>query len=294
MEETFGQRLSRIRKEKGLTQEDIAKKIIISPQAVSKWENDISSPDILVLSSLADILGVSVDELLGRSVSSESGESNSNEREQPESNNREEKQEEAAEEVEQDVVDDKKKKKTHVDIGHGGIHVYDEDEEVHIDSHGIRVTDRDGNSKIKDIKKENQIFWISQGSLFGLAAIAYILLGLLWTDQTMGWKMGWILFLLPPVIFSIISAVRKRKFTEFVYPIFVTMVYLTLGFLGNYLGFEGWTVYWFLFITIPAFYLIFGPIDNYIHRHDHDTVIDNGYVSFSDDNDDDDDEEDKD
>ena len=42
LDETFGQRLSRIRKEKGLTQEDIAKRIVISPQAVSKWENDVS------------------------------------------------------------------------------------------------------------------------------------------------------------------------------------------------------------------------------------------------------------
>ena len=66
MKETFGQRLSRFRKAKGLTQEDVAKQITISPQAVSKWENDISSPDILELSTLADILGVSVNELLGR------------------------------------------------------------------------------------------------------------------------------------------------------------------------------------------------------------------------------------
>ena len=52
---------------------DIAKRIIISPQAVSKWENDLSSPDILVLSSLADILGVSVDELLGHESAGDTG-----------------------------------------------------------------------------------------------------------------------------------------------------------------------------------------------------------------------------
>lgn len=42
MKETFGQRFVRLRKEKGFTQEDIASKINISAQAVSKWENDIS------------------------------------------------------------------------------------------------------------------------------------------------------------------------------------------------------------------------------------------------------------
>ena len=37
MNETFGQRIQRLRKQKGLTQEDVAKRITISPQAVSKW-----------------------------------------------------------------------------------------------------------------------------------------------------------------------------------------------------------------------------------------------------------------
>lgn len=66
MNETFGQRFARLRKEKGLTQEDIAFKVNISAQAVSKWENDISLPDISILSELADLLDVTIDELLGR------------------------------------------------------------------------------------------------------------------------------------------------------------------------------------------------------------------------------------
>lgn len=65
MKETLGQRLSRLRKEKNLTQEDIANKVNISSQAVSKWENDLSSPDIDTLVRLANIFDVSLDELLG-------------------------------------------------------------------------------------------------------------------------------------------------------------------------------------------------------------------------------------
>ena len=38
--------------------------LLVSPQAVSKWENDISCPDISLLPKLAEILGISVDELL--------------------------------------------------------------------------------------------------------------------------------------------------------------------------------------------------------------------------------------
>lgn len=66
MNETFGKRFAHLRKEKGLTQDDIALKVNISPQAVSKWENDLSMPDISILVDLADILDVTLDELLGK------------------------------------------------------------------------------------------------------------------------------------------------------------------------------------------------------------------------------------
>ena len=66
MKETFGQRFQRLRKEAGLTQEEVAEKVGITPQGVSKWENDLSSPDINILVKLAEILGVSVEELLGK------------------------------------------------------------------------------------------------------------------------------------------------------------------------------------------------------------------------------------
>ena len=66
MQETFGQRLQRLRKNANLTQEDVATKLNITAQAVSKWENDVSAPDISVLVELSDILGVTLDELLGK------------------------------------------------------------------------------------------------------------------------------------------------------------------------------------------------------------------------------------
>ena len=66
MTETFGQRFSRFRKAKGFTQDDIANKVNVSSQAVSKWENDINMPDVGILLYLGDILGVTTDELLGK------------------------------------------------------------------------------------------------------------------------------------------------------------------------------------------------------------------------------------
>lgn len=64
MEMTLGKKIVQYRKEKGMTQEEMAEKLGVSSQAVSKWENDISCPDILLLAPLAKLLGVTVDELL--------------------------------------------------------------------------------------------------------------------------------------------------------------------------------------------------------------------------------------
>ena len=62
---TLGENISRLRREKGLTQEELAEKLSVSPQAVSKWENDISCPDIMLLPELAKIFEVTTDTLLG-------------------------------------------------------------------------------------------------------------------------------------------------------------------------------------------------------------------------------------
>ncbi len=68
--ETFGMRLGRIRKENNYTQETIANKLNVTAQAVSKWENDVTSPDIDTLIMLADIFNISIDELVGRASNS--------------------------------------------------------------------------------------------------------------------------------------------------------------------------------------------------------------------------------
>ena len=47
-----------------MTQEELAAKLAVSAQAVSKWENDITCPDVMTLPKLAEILGITVDELL--------------------------------------------------------------------------------------------------------------------------------------------------------------------------------------------------------------------------------------
>jgi len=65
---TLGDRIKYHRKRMGLTQEQLAERMGVSAQAVSKWEHNQSCPDITVLPSLAALFGISVDELLGNEV----------------------------------------------------------------------------------------------------------------------------------------------------------------------------------------------------------------------------------
>lgn len=61
---TLGKRIQGLRKQQGLTQEALSELMTVTPQAVSKWENDQSCPDIMALPRLAASLGVSIDVLL--------------------------------------------------------------------------------------------------------------------------------------------------------------------------------------------------------------------------------------
>ena len=66
MNDTLGTNIMRLRKEAGMTQEQLANALGISYQAVSKWENGVSCPDISTLPLLADLFSVSIDSLFGR------------------------------------------------------------------------------------------------------------------------------------------------------------------------------------------------------------------------------------
>ncbi len=69
MEQTLGKRIVQHRKRLGLTQDQLAEKLGVTAQAVSKWENDQSCPDITMLPKLAEIFGTTTDALLGSAPS---------------------------------------------------------------------------------------------------------------------------------------------------------------------------------------------------------------------------------
>lgn len=61
---TLGMKISECRKKKGMTQEELAVKFNVSAQAVSKWENDLSIPDVPILVEMSKFFHISLDELL--------------------------------------------------------------------------------------------------------------------------------------------------------------------------------------------------------------------------------------
>lgn len=64
MKKTLGMMISSLRKDKGMTQLELAEKMGVTDKAVSKWERDLSCPDINSIPKLAEILEISVDDLM--------------------------------------------------------------------------------------------------------------------------------------------------------------------------------------------------------------------------------------
>ena len=62
--EQLGARIAQLRRDQGLTQEMLAQRMGVSPQAVSKWERGLACPNPVWLDDLADVLGTSIDSLL--------------------------------------------------------------------------------------------------------------------------------------------------------------------------------------------------------------------------------------
>ena len=70
---TMGDVIAALRKEKGMTQKDLADQLNVTDKAVSKWERNIACPDTTLIPKLAEILGISIDELMAAKPVTSSG-----------------------------------------------------------------------------------------------------------------------------------------------------------------------------------------------------------------------------
>lgn len=270
-------KLQRLRKEKGLSQEELADKLGVSRQAVSKWERGEASPDTDNLILLAKLYGVSIDELL-RTDSDEI------------------KDDDPVHEEEKNDEEAKNGDKVH--IGFDGIHVEKNDGTyVHIDGFGIRVkengnkseTDKkdddpsdeefhqfadsqnknrtkgihvdgaDGtyvhidnsgihvNGKKKEPSKKARIIkGVFDGFIFLLCIVGYILIGSLCSL----WHPGWLIFFIPPILGSLYDAIMNKNASDFAFPVLIAGAYLYLGCVYSL-----WHPYWVIILLIPIYYI---------------------------------------
>lgn len=231
-------RLMQYRKKAGLSQEELADKLGVSRQAVSKWECAESSPDTDNLIALAKIYNISLDELING--------------------------EDGLKKEKKDGVNIhiKDKDGSEVKVEGVGIHLKDDEgNEVNIGSGGVEIVDKGEKKDIYFKKKKNRKLLVVEDIISSVTVlgviIAYLLLGFL----ANGWGQWWVLFFLITITPSIFPAIYYRKFTLFAYPMLVVMLYLALG-----VFFDLWHPWWVLFLTIPVYYGVLGPIDRLISR----------------------------
>lgn len=245
-------RLYEYRKNMGLTQEELAEKIGVSRQAVSKWERSEASPDTDNLIELSKVYGVTLDELL-------KGKEESAEEEAPETKEAEAESSEPEEAVHVHAESGSDK----VDIGFKGIHINSKDgTKVSIDKNGIFVsengeekvfTDEGGHIfKSQDIIEEEHEHHHNFWKLFPYPFItiaAYLALGFLVIPG--GWEYGWLVFLTIPLYYTLVDAIQKKNASHFAYPVLVVIAYLICG-----LFYGLWHPMWVLFLTVPLYYFI--------------------------------------
>ncbi len=230
MDMQTGLKLQKLRKERGLSQEELANQLNVSRQAVSKWERGEASPDTDNLILLSKLYNTSLDKLV------------------------------ANENNEKSAVPEKPKRKLRTDmvglitaitfpvtvtiylllgclwgLWHPGWIIFFTCFLVPSLAMAIR-------------KKKWNIFCFP---IFILAV--YLCLGFIWNL----WHHTWIIFLFIPIIPSLIFSIEKKKGVLFQYPILVVAIYLCLGFIWGL-----WHPAWIIFTTIPIYYIIFSYVDN--------------------------------
>lgn len=236
----IGDRLAGLRKAHGYSQEELADKIGVSRQAVSKWERTESSPDTDNLIALANLYGVSLDELVGINADVDTSYAS-------------EKKTDDEEFGDLDDLED----------------LEDDDNTIVLDLDGL--DDAKKNAKSRKVKGDKVGDTVA-GITAILATITYLVLGF---TTRRGWAIGWTLFILVPVFGSLAEAIVTRDAEDFAFPVLVAFTYL---FGGMHWGL--WHPYWIEFALIPVYYIIVELIKNAMGKNDDDDLDDEHIVKL--------------
>lgn len=294
-------RLLQLRKNHQFSQEELATKLNISRQAVSKWERAEASPDTDNLIELAKLYGITLDELLtGEKTQAEDQDAGEPAAAEPVP--QEAPPDAGATEAEQDYQYDwgthqpnrhgdwvSFKNGIHVrsvngdkvDVGFSGVHVEDHNgEKVHVGFDGIHISEGDGSKVHPGDYKHHEYDWDEQYKkqkpykfwyAFPFPLIA--LIGFFVVGFCGGWSWSWLLFLTIPLYYTTIAAIQKSNLMVFCYPALAVLIFFLLGFWGNL-----WHPGWIMFITIPFYYWLASALNpktkskpNYFDDNSHDT-----------------------
>ncbi|MBE6731095.1 MAG: helix-turn-helix domain-containing protein [Ruminococcaceae bacterium] len=217
-------RLLKYRKLHNLSQEKLAEQIGVSRQAVSKWERGEASPDTDNLIALSKLYNISLDKLvLGESEPSVATEKAS---------------ETFSKKSEETITEEINKTNSAPETN------YEDEESTNEDENELYSEDKEDEEKRKSIQKALYRFPYPV-----VATILFFIYG--FTGIGGGWVYGWLVFLTIPLYYTFIPAFFKRKPVIFCYPVFVTWIYLFLGF-----KYTLWHPMWILFLTIPLYYSV--------------------------------------
>ena len=271
-------RLVKLRKKNGYSQEELADKLGLSRQAVSKWERAEASPDTDNLICLAKLYGVSLDELLSTDEDIDTiVDEQVKDKEKSEEPKAEEKNEDSI------VINDK------------GVFIKDKDGSgISISSKGIYKTGKDGVVVKKEFDRVMTVIGCVEGLLFILAVVAYVLLGSL-----LGlWGSAWVFIFLPEVLVSIARAIRKKNAQMFNITFLAAFTFFFISMFLPALNPEMpalWHPMWIVFLAIPVYHTAVGTIEAALGKKDPcccDAI--DGDVEIKDADDDDDKDEDDD
>ena len=220
-------RLIKLRKQKGLSQEELADKLGLSRQAVSKWERAEASPDTDNLICLAKLYGISLDELLKTDDDMET------------------------------IVEEQVKKEEPQEEKKEGIYIRDDEGQTVevVDGH-VRFKDEDGNEvRCKDFRKNHKadtILAAVEGSLFLLSVVAYILLGTLLNM----WGNAWVVVFIPEILCSIARAIIKKNPSQVNMPFIAVFAFFFVCMVAPGQSANLWHPMWIVFLSVPIYYTL--------------------------------------
>lgn len=278
-------RLVQLRKANHLSQEELASRLGISRQAVSKWERAEASPDTDNLIMLARLYGVSLDEMLCTEEIPVPQESRGDFWAQAAG-------EESADDT--DIANNGAADNTHLleDGSSRELLAQQQPEPVSppvLQQEGLLYGRKRGNRwnqfpypvlvtlvylllgfiggwwhpawllflTIPVYYIIGDAFHSNSKLLEGLYPICMVILFLLLGFIGGWWHPGWLVFLTVPLYYSIVDIVlHKRSWKNFVYPVLTVIIFLLLGFIGGW-----WHPGWLIFLTIPLYYALFSSED---------------------------------